>query len=106
MVSYRTEKRPRESFTWPRYRSGRQSQACRQLSARCECPPHPAPALVCVSSAHSRYSVNLAPAFKSHTDSNGLDFEAIFDVGIASIIGVLVLQDALAAKGVDKGCTA
>jgi hypothetical protein len=40
------------------------------------------------------------------TDGDGLDLDTVFDVSIVGIIGILVLEDVLAAEGVDKGSTA
>lgn len=37
------------------------------------------------------------------TDCDGLNLDAVLDVGIVGIIGVLVLEDVLTAEGVDKG---
>ena len=36
------------------------------------------------------------------TNGDGLDLDTILDMGIARVIGILVLQDALAAQGIDK----
>lgn len=40
------------------------------------------------------------------TNGDGLDFDAILDVGHGGVVGVLVVEDALAAEGVDEGCAA
>ncbi len=37
------------------------------------------------------------------TDGDGLNLDAVFDVSIVGIIGILVLENVLAAEGVDKG---
>lgn len=37
------------------------------------------------------------------TDSHGLDFNPFLDVGGASVIGLLVREDGLAAESVDEG---
>lgn len=39
----------------------------------------------------------------SRTDGKGLDLDALLDVRVGSIVGFLVLEDRLAAEGVDKG---
>lgn len=39
------------------------------------------------------------------TDCDGFDLDTVFDVGIVGIIRILVLENVLAAKGVDKGGT-
>jgi len=38
------------------------------------------------------------------TNSDRLDADALFDVGIGSIVGILALQNLLAAESVDKSC--
>jgi hypothetical protein len=38
------------------------------------------------------------------TDSDGLDANALLDVSVLSIIGLLALQHLLSAESVDKGC--
>ena len=38
-----------------------------------------------------------------HTNGNGLDPDALFEVCIRRVIGVLALENFLSAKGVDKG---
>lgn len=44
--------------------------------------------------------------FRSYrTDCDGLDLDTVFDVGIMGVIRILVLENVLAAKGVDKGST-
>lgn len=40
------------------------------------------------------------------TNSDGLNLDAIFDVGFGCIVGLLMLEDILAAEGVDKGGSA
>lgn len=38
------------------------------------------------------------------TDGDGLDADALLDVGIGSVVSILALQYLLAAKGVHEGC--
>lgn len=38
------------------------------------------------------------------TDSDGFDADTLLEVGIGSIIGILALQNLLAAERVDEGC--
>ena len=40
------------------------------------------------------------------TDSNGLDLDALLDVGGVGVIAVLVGEDGLPAEGVDEGSPA
>jgi hypothetical protein len=40
------------------------------------------------------------------TDSNGLDADALLEVGIGGIVSILALQDLLATESVDKSCAA
>lgn len=39
----------------------------------------------------------------ARTDGDGLDLDALLDMGAVGIVGVLVGEDALAAEGVDEG---
>lgn len=41
-----------------------------------------------------------------HTDGDGLDLDAFFDMGSARVIGLLMGEDGLAAQGVDEGSSA
>jgi len=41
-----------------------------------------------------------------HTDGDGLDLDAFFDMGSARVIGLLMGEDGLAAEGVDEGSSA
>jgi hypothetical protein len=38
------------------------------------------------------------------TNGDGLNADTLLDVSIGSIIGILALQNLLAAESVDKGC--
>jgi hypothetical protein len=40
------------------------------------------------------------------TDCDGLDLDALLDVGGAGVVRLLVLKDRLAAEGVDERCAA
>jgi hypothetical protein len=39
-----------------------------------------------------------------HTNGDGLDLDAFLDVGHGGVVRVLVVEDALAAEGVDESC--
>jgi hypothetical protein len=43
---------------------------------------------------------------RERTDGDGRNLDAILNVGVRSIVGILVLQNTLAAKSVDEGSTA
>jgi hypothetical protein len=38
------------------------------------------------------------------TDGDGLDADTLLDVSVFSIVGILALQNLLAAESVDEGC--
>jgi hypothetical protein len=40
------------------------------------------------------------------TDSDGLDLDTLLGGRVRDVVGVLVLQNILAAEGVDEGCAA
>jgi len=40
---------------------------------------------------------------ESHTDGDGLDLDALLDVGSAGVVRLLVAEHGLAAEGIDKG---
>lgn len=42
----------------------------------------------------------------SHTNGVGLDLDAIFNMGLAGVIGILVDKDGLSAESVDEGSSA
>jgi hypothetical protein len=65
------------------------------------------PGLVVNLVAESRsidYCEGDAGAFFIELNGDGLDFDAILDVGHGGVVRVLVVEDALAAEGIDEGC--
>lgn len=78
---------------------------CRQWSTRYECPPRQAPTLnwliASVKYVYRRLVQNLA-----RTDSDGLNLDTILNVGIGSIVGILMRKNILVAEGVDEGSAA
>lgn len=43
---------------------------------------------------------------RQRTNGDGLDPDALLDMRISIVVGVLALQDLLSAEGVDEGCAA
>ena len=88
--------------TWPRYRSGRRNRGYRRWSVRCVCPPHQV--LGCVS---WKCSSQLGSCSRDGlTDCDGLNLDALLDVGGAGVVRLLVLEHWLAAECVDECCAA
>ena len=53
-----------------------------------------------------RCGVTLEPGGDCLTDGDGLNLDALLNVGVCRVIRVLMGEDALAAKGVDEGRSA
>ena len=86
-----------ELLTLPRCRSGRRNPVYPQWSRRCEYLPRPARDL----------GVNQHPMLRTRgqsirTDGDGLDLDALFEMGVGWVIRVLAFQHLLAAEGIDE----
>lgn len=84
--------------TWPHCQSDLQIRVCRRSSEKYEFLPHPAPTLF-----YCQHLCSLEKTSIIRTDSNGLDPDALFEVCVSRVIGILALEDFLSAEGVDKG---
>lgn len=102
-ISNHNQLRPiSSSRTLLRCRSGHQNPECRQWSRRYGFPPHPIRAL----KRGKLGDILVSRVIGGLTNGDGLDLNTILDVSDASIVGILVGQDALAAESVYEGRSA